>query len=164
MCLHKTSSRLWNRPGPARGQSGGGARVRWRRPVTRNHRSRWAGEWRQKSLMGIMFPQLYICGLRRAAVRAKSPVFVSALTGALFSAFVLCLSDVCDQLQSVRSLTAFLHQPAFSRSFKTAFFLPCFGGVLAVCGAVITHSRPAAARQAVDLRLIRFDYGSSRCV
>ncbi len=67
-----------------------------------------------------------------------------ALTGSAFfsgfAAFVLCLNDVSDQVQSAAVLTASLHQPAF-------FFPQTISSVLVpycsqVCGfiAVIMHS------------------------
>lgn len=56
---------------------------------------------------------------------SSNPLF-SALTGStffsIFAAFVLCLNDVSDQVQSTAVLTAFLHQSAALVSSKPLFF------------------------------------------
>lgn len=88
---------------------------------------------------------------------SSNPLF-SALTGStffsIFAAFVLCLNDVSDQVQSTAVLTAFLHQSAFLCVFKTTSFLSYFHTVLRVCGfiVVIMHSGLVSTRHIVDLR------------
>lgn len=74
------------------------------------------------SLMGTHVPSRLFPGSAAPLLRRqcqKSRLCLGALFSA-FAAFVLCLNDVSDQLQSADFLTAFLHQSAFFRSF----FLP----------------------------------------
>lgn len=130
-------------------------------------RRRWAGSLMGNNLHISLSSKFtgFCCSTSALAVpkvpsRSKTPLF-PALTGSTFfstfAAFVLCLSDVSDRVQSAAVLTAFLHQSAsfgFFFSKKHASSLPYLRAARGLCGfiAVIMHSAPVSTRHVADLR------------